>query len=201
MNTRVTESSLSHKLLEVGQVFLRLGTTSFGGPVAHLAYFREELVERRAWLDEQEYADTLALFTKGDVDGAWVPEPWATRLVQEAGGRVYLDEKSLWPNGDFVTTHLIVRPKYLNEHPSVIENLLRAHVEVTEYANAIPAEAKSLLNRSIEKATTAALPVKVLDDTVTEGRELISVTLRHADGGAVVGSPSSGIVAIEPNKR
>jgi NitT/TauT family transport system substrate-binding protein len=108
-------------------------------------------------------ADTLALFTKGDIDGAWVPEPWATRLVQEAGGKVYLDEKSLWPNGDFVTTHIIARPKYLAEHPSVIESLLRAHVEVTDYANTNPAEAKSLLNRSIEKATTAALPVKVLD--------------------------------------
>jgi NitT/TauT family transport system substrate-binding protein len=108
-------------------------------------------------------ADTLALFTKGDVDGAWVPEPWATRLVQEAGGKVYLDEKSLWPNGDFVTTHIIARPKYIADHPTVIESLLRAHIEVTEYANASPAEAKSLLNRSIEKATTAALPVKVLD--------------------------------------
>ena len=39
-------------------------------------------------------ADTLALFKKGDIDGAWVPEPWATRLVQEAGGKVYLDERA-----------------------------------------------------------------------------------------------------------
>lgn len=108
-------------------------------------------------------ADALALFKKGDIDGAWVPEPWATRLVQEAEGRVYLDEKTLWPNGDFVTTHVIARPKYLADHPAVIENLLRAHIEVTEYANASPTEAKSLLNRSIEKLTSAALPVKVLD--------------------------------------
>ncbi|MGE3983473.1 MAG: ABC transporter substrate-binding protein [Dehalococcoidia bacterium] len=108
-------------------------------------------------------ADALALFKKGDIDGAWVPEPWATRLVQEAEGKVFLDEKTLWPNGDFVTTHIIARPGYLSEHPAVIESLLRAHVEVTEYAKASPTEAKSLLNRSIEKLTSAALPVKVLD--------------------------------------
>jgi NitT/TauT family transport system substrate-binding protein len=108
-------------------------------------------------------ADTLTLFTKGDLDGAWVPEPWGTRLVQEAGGKVYLDERTLWPDGDFVTTHLIVRAKYLAEHPDVVEKLVRAHVEVTEYINANSAEAKTLLNRSIERTTSAALPARVID--------------------------------------
>jgi len=48
-------------LLEVLLVFLRLGVTSFGGPIAHLGYFRAELVERRKWLDEGSYADIVAL--------------------------------------------------------------------------------------------------------------------------------------------
>jgi chromate transporter len=47
--------------LEVFLVFLRLGLTSFGGPVAHLGYFREEIVARRKWLDEAAYADLVAL--------------------------------------------------------------------------------------------------------------------------------------------
>src|SRR5215216_5045204 len=46
---------------EVLAVFLRLGFTSFGGPVAHLGYFREEFVVRRKWLDERAYADLVAL--------------------------------------------------------------------------------------------------------------------------------------------
>src|SRR5690348_14462927 len=46
---------------EVLRVFLRLGLTSFGGPVAHLGYFRRELVERRKWLGENEFADIVAL--------------------------------------------------------------------------------------------------------------------------------------------
>jgi len=108
-------------------------------------------------------ADTLTLFNKGDIDGAWVPEPWGTRLIQEAGGKVYLDERSLWPHRDFVTTHLIVRAKFLDENPDVIEKLVGAHVDVTDYINTSPSEAKALLNRSIEKATSAALPVKVID--------------------------------------
>ena len=48
-------------VLEVFTVFLRLGLTSFGGPVAHLGYFRQEIVERRGWLDEAAYADLVAL--------------------------------------------------------------------------------------------------------------------------------------------
>src|SRR5450432_457899 len=48
-------------LLEIFLVALRLGCTAFGGPVAHLAYFREEYVRRRRWLDEAHYADLVAL--------------------------------------------------------------------------------------------------------------------------------------------
>ncbi|MGY3614876.1 chromate efflux transporter [Bradyrhizobium sp. USDA 10063] len=47
--------------LEVLLVFLKLGLTSFGGPIAHIGYFRSEFVERRKWLDEQSYADLVAL--------------------------------------------------------------------------------------------------------------------------------------------
>jgi chromate transporter len=59
-------SSVGHRsgqsgALEVLQVFLKLGLTSFGGPVAHLGYFREEFVARRKWLDEASYVDIVAL--------------------------------------------------------------------------------------------------------------------------------------------
>src|SRR5690606_16403557 len=47
--------------LEVFRVFLLLGLTSFGGPVAHLGYFREAIVRRRGWLSEAAYADLVAL--------------------------------------------------------------------------------------------------------------------------------------------
>jgi NitT/TauT family transport system substrate-binding protein len=107
---------------------------------------------------------TLSLFQKGEIDAAWVPEPWGTRLIREAGGRLFLNERSLWPDGKFVTTNLIVLPSYLDNNPTVVESLLRAHVAETQYILENPAEAKVLLNRAIEKATNAALAVKVIDD-------------------------------------
>jgi NitT/TauT family transport system substrate-binding protein len=108
-------------------------------------------------------ADQLTLFQNGDIDAAWSPEPWATRLEQEAGGVEFLNEKDLWPDGKFVTTHLIVRTDFLEEHPDVIEGLLRAHVETTEWINANPEEAKTLVNASIEQITSKALPQAVID--------------------------------------
>jgi NitT/TauT family transport system substrate-binding protein len=53
--------------------------------------------------------DQLTLFLKKELDGAWAPEPWATRLIKEGNGRLFLDERTLWPNGQFITSHLIVR--------------------------------------------------------------------------------------------
>lgn len=108
-------------------------------------------------------AQQIALFQKGDIDASWAPEPWGTRLIQEADGQLFLDERDLWPERKFVVTNLIVKTKYLQEHPAIVEKLLQAHVEVTDYINANAAEAKTLVNRRIEKDTTAALPAKVID--------------------------------------
>jgi NitT/TauT family transport system substrate-binding protein len=108
-------------------------------------------------------ADTLTLFKNGDIDGAWVPEPWATRLIQEAGGEVFLDERDLWPDGEFVTTHLIVSKEFLDEHPAVVKKLLEAHIETTRWINDNPAEAKQLVNEAIEEATGAGIPPAVID--------------------------------------
>jgi NitT/TauT family transport system substrate-binding protein len=80
-------------------------------------------------------ADILTVFLKGEIDGAWVPEPWATRLIQEAGGKVLLDERDLWPDGKFVTGNIIVRTDYLRDNPDVIKKLLEAHVDETLWIN------------------------------------------------------------------
>ena len=108
-------------------------------------------------------ADALSLMQRGQLDAAWVPEPWGTRLVQEAGGRMFLDERDLWPNGDFVTTHLIVRTKFLNENPQVIARLLKAHVSTTTWINEHPDDAKKLVNDSIKQVSGAALPEALIN--------------------------------------
>jgi NitT/TauT family transport system substrate-binding protein len=108
-------------------------------------------------------ADTLSLFQQGELDGAWVPEPWGTRLIQEAGGEIFLDEADLWPGGKYVTTHLVVSTDLLDKHPDVVEGLVRATVKTTVWINQNPGEARSIVNAQIEKITGAALAQAVID--------------------------------------
>ena len=110
----------------------------------------------------QENAQTLETFRSGQIDGAWVPEPWATRLVQEGGGKVLVDERSLWPDGRFVTTHLIVRTRFLQEHPDAVRRLVQGQVQANEMVNSNPAEAQRLVNQAITTITGKGIPDPVL---------------------------------------
>jgi len=110
----------------------------------------------------QANSQTLDTFKSGDIDGAWVPEPWATRLVQEGGGKVLVDERDLWPNGEYVTTLLVVTPAFLKDHPDVVKALLTGVVAANEYVNEQPAEAQTLVNEGIKDVTQKGLPDAVL---------------------------------------
>jgi NitT/TauT family transport system substrate-binding protein len=108
-------------------------------------------------------ADTLQLFKSGKLAGAWMPEPWASRLVLEAGAKVLVDERDLWPAGQFVTTHLIVRTDFLQRHPQTVEALLRGHVDAVQWATQHPAEAKTAVNDGINALTGKPLQADVID--------------------------------------
>lgn len=108
-------------------------------------------------------ATTLQLFQRGELDGAWVPEPWATRLVLEGGGKVLLDERTLWPEGRFVTTHLIVRTAFLEEFPGTVKALLEGHVAANAWIAGNPEETRTTVNAELERLTGTALPAEVLD--------------------------------------
>jgi NitT/TauT family transport system substrate-binding protein len=108
--------------------------------------------------------DQLTLFLKKDLDAAWAPEPWATRLIKEGNGHLFLDERTLWPNGQFIAAHLIVRTQFLKDHPDLVKNWIRAHVELTDWINGNLPEAKKRLNQQIAKETGKALPDAVLDE-------------------------------------
>ena len=106
---------------------------------------------------------TLQLFREGQIDGAWLPEPWVTRLLQEAGARVLVDERTLWPQGRFVTTQLVVATDFLTEHPQTVRALLEAHVDAIQWIRKHPDRAKSDVNARIGELTGAPLPMAVLD--------------------------------------
>ena len=114
-------------------------------------------------------ADILTLFLKKEIDGAWVPEPWATRLVNEANGKIFVDERDLWtPDGKFVSANLVVRTDYLNQNPDVIKKLLEAHVNETLSINQNKSKAINEFNVELKKLTGKTIANDVLIKALTQ---------------------------------
>jgi len=103
-------------------------------------------------------ADIITLFLKKQLDGAWVPEPWGARLVKEANGKTFLDERSLWPNGKFVTANIIVRTDYLKNNPETIKKLLALHINETLWINSHKNNAIQLFDNGLKKLTDKTIP-------------------------------------------
>jgi NitT/TauT family transport system substrate-binding protein len=101
-------------------------------------------------------------YTSGSVDGAWVPEPTASKLVTE-GAKVLLDESALWPDEKFVITNIIVSQKFLTEHPDVVEAVLRGSVKTNAWINANPDKAKASANARLKELSGKPLGDEVID--------------------------------------
>ncbi len=110
----------------------------------------------------QENGATLDAFKAGEIDGAWLPEPWATRLIQEGGAKVLVDERDLWPDGKFVTTHLIVSKGFLDKHPDVVKQLIAGEIDTIDFIAANPTEAQTAANDQIESITQKRLKDEVI---------------------------------------
>lgn len=81
-------------------------------------------------------SDIVTLMMKKDIDGAWVPEPWGARLLKEANGRIFVDERDLWPpDGKFATTNIIARTDFLEANPEIIKKLIDAQIDETIWIN------------------------------------------------------------------
>jgi NitT/TauT family transport system substrate-binding protein len=150
----------------------RIGTPQFGNTqdVACRSWLlskglRITMVGGDARVIPTQNPDQLSLFQRGELDAVWTVEPWVSRLVLEAKGRVYLDEGSLWRDtgGRYVTTHLVSSVKFLKDHPALLKKWITAHVELTIWINAHPDEAKRILNDEIRAETTRSLPEAILD--------------------------------------
>ncbi|OLT12908.1 sulfonate ABC transporter substrate-binding protein [Pseudonocardia sp. CNS-139] len=106
---------------------------------------------------------TLDAFRQGSVDGGWLPEPWSSRLVLDAGASVLLDERDLWPGGEFPTTVMIVRAEFLQQYPQTVDALLRAHLRAIDLANGDQAQARTIVNQGLQKLTGNALADPVIE--------------------------------------
>ena len=101
----------------------------------------------------QDNSLTLDAFKQNQIAGAWVPEPWATRLVTEGGGKILVDEKTLWPDGRFVTTNIIVRTQFLDDHPDVVKQVLEGNLDAIDSIKTNRAAAETSVATQIQKIT------------------------------------------------
>ena len=110
----------------------------------------------------QDNSQTIDTFKQGTIDGAWVPEPFLSRLVVEGGGTVLVDEKTLWPQGQWVTTNLLVSKKFLDDHPDTVKRLLTGLYDTVQYIKDNPTDAQASANNQLGTLTGKKLSDKVI---------------------------------------
>ena len=147
-------SQLSGKKVATPQ----LGNTQ---DVAAKAYFKEKNVSNVTILN-QDNAISLDLLKRGEIDGAWVPEPWASRLVIDGGGKQLINESTLWPAGKFVTTQLVVSQKFLAQYPGSVDDLLKGLIASTDTVSSKSPDVQKVVNDQITKDTGKGLSAAVL---------------------------------------
>lgn len=151
----------------------------------------------------QKNATALQSFVSGQIDGAWVPEPFAT-LFQEKGAKVLVDETTLWPDGKFVTTNVVVRTEFLREHPDKVAAFLEAHLDAVDLTRDDPAKAQAAVIGQIKALTgqdTDPGAVEKAWKNLTFTADPLSATLKtSAEHAAAVGlldnQPSDGFSGL-----
>ncbi|MEM0367807.1 MAG: ABC transporter substrate-binding protein [Candidatus Nitrosocaldus sp.] len=105
--------------------------------------------------------ELLLLFRRDEIDGLWVPEPWASRALKE-GGKIFLDERSIWPDGRFATTVLVARSDLIDRSPDLVDRVLRIHINIIRWINEHRDEAMGIASREIRSITGQSLPEDVV---------------------------------------
>ena len=146
-------------------------------------------------------SDAVLAFEAGKIAGGWEPAPYDAEMVAD-GGHVLVNEASLWPNGQFVTTNLVVTQSFLAAHPAVVNNLLKAQIEANSFINSNKSAAESAANAELASLTGKALKPAVLAAAfaqVTFSNDPVASSLiTDADHAVSVGllSPVKNLSAI-----
>lgn len=138
--------------------------------------------------------DIYTLFTKGEIDAAWVPEPWASILVQELNGKRLFFEEDLWPEKKFASVLLIGRDEYIKENPLVIQNWINSHKQTINWINENPEDTRIIFNRFIKNTMGQSLSDSVIDESLSNLeitsdplKESISTIAKRADSLGYLG--------------
>lgn len=115
-----------------------------------------------------ENPDILALFQRGNLDAALVPEPWGSRLVKEANGEILMDWNQVWEEGRYPTAVVVVSREFMTQHPDLVEKWLRGHLEVTDKLAEHKVVSRTLINQQLEVLTGQPLPTELLDNALSK---------------------------------
>ena len=106
-------------------------------------------------------------FKSGQIAGGWEPAPYDIEMVQD-GGHVLVNEASLWPKGQFVTTNLVVTQKFLSAHKSVVNGLLKGQIQANNYIHSNPSGAQAAANKELTSLLGKGLDPTVLSASFKE---------------------------------
>ena len=107
--------------------------------------------------------DIYTLFVKGDLDGAWVAEPWATILETELGGKRLFFEEELWPNQEFASVLLIANVDFVEKNHAIVANFLDSHHKTVTWINQNPIETRNTFNDFLNSHLGQSLSDDVVD--------------------------------------
>ncbi|MBK8268320.1 MAG: ABC transporter substrate-binding protein [Planctomycetes bacterium] len=107
-------------------------------------------------------AEQSGLMVRGEIDAAWVPEPWGARLVKEAGAKIIAEEKDLWPEKEFSLAVIVTTPEFLKQHPQAVRQFLAAHIEMTRRLNAEPEACAAMFIEAMKAESGKSMSVELL---------------------------------------
>src|SRR6185436_8138444 len=110
--------------------------------------------------------EQATLMARKEIDAAWAPEPWGSRLIVEGQGKLLALEKDLWPNKKFSLTLVVTTPQFLAKHPDIIEKVLAVHVRTTRSLSAQPQQWAAPLDEALKKLTGKSLPAGVVQSSL-----------------------------------
>jgi NitT/TauT family transport system substrate-binding protein len=151
-------------------------------------------------------SDAVLEFESGQIAGGWEPAPYDAEMVAD-GGHVLVNEASLWPGGQFVTTELVVTQKYLKSYPTVVSDLLKAQIEANSYIASNKPAAETAANDELASLTGKGLKPAILAAAFAQvtftNDPIASSLITDADHAVAVGLLSpvkdlSGIYDLGP---
>ena len=106
-------------------------------------------------------------FTSGRIAGAWEPAPYDVEMTH-AGGRVLVDEASLWTGGQFATTNLVVTQKFLDHHTALVLGLLKGQIQANDYLHQNLPQANLAVSTELTALTGIRLPTSVVSSSLAQ---------------------------------